>query len=250
MTPKNLWIQNVVESLKQIASEEFQIKGWVKNEIHDYCTFLETKCGFLMDDDIEGFLEHAKEFGLSDVQIKKIDAVRIAFEEYADIHWGFGDPVFIVKDPKWHSIRDLAKEALVSLGITRYLDPSKSILKDSLLTYIMWLSKPFERSLKEADANTAQLNHFEYLRNCFFGSKVENIIANYKDYEISDDQVKKLKELYEYFKNYQEKDRDKHDYKKILDDSEWDHIQNLAKEVVALFNYKQFPDEDNIVSEA
>jgi protein subunit release factor A len=114
----------------------------------------------------------------------------------------------------------------------------------------MWLSKPFERSLKEADANTAQLNHFEYLRNCFFGSKVENIIANYKDYEISDDQVKKLKELYEYFKNYQEKDRDKHDYKKILDDSEWDHIQNLAKEVVALFNYKQFPDEDNIVSEA
>jgi hypothetical protein len=67
MTPKNLWIQNVVESLKQIASEEFQIKGWVKNEIHDYCTFLETKCGFLMDDDIEGFLEHAKEFGLSEI---------------------------------------------------------------------------------------------------------------------------------------------------------------------------------------
>ena len=239
MIPKDIWIRNVVESLKQLASEEFQVKGWVENEIHDYCTFIETSCGFLMDDDIEGFLKHAKEFGFSEEQIKKIDKVRIEFERYSDEKSGYEDPLTIINDPEWHKIRSLAKEALDSLGITRYLDPSKSIIKYSLLYNIFWISDSQGQHRIWILERRANSNPFKELLDGFFNtSKASKVIANYKEYEITDEQVKKLKELYELLKNYGEKVKDEENLQKILDDPEWRQIQTFAKETILIFDFK------------
>ena len=238
MIPKNIWIKNIVKSLKQIASAEFQEKGWVKNEIHDYCTFVETSCGFFMEGDVEGFLEHAKEFGFSEIQIKKIDLVRKAFDEYTDEHGWYDDPAIIVKDPEWLKIRELAKDALKSLGIEKYLDPSKSIFKESLLRRIYWVS---DRDIQDRWClqESGPKQTFEALMNDIFKiSKIAEIIAHYKDYEIRDNQIQVLRRFHDALKVYREKTQDFQNLRKIVDDPEWHHIQALAQEVVKVFEYE------------
>ena len=239
MIPKDVWINNIVNVLKELASEEYQIKGWVKNEIHDYCTYDKTEGRFLYDSDIEGFFKHAKEFGFSDDQITKIDAVRKAFETFSDEYSGYEDPIIIISDPQWHEIRKLAKKALDSLGITHYLDPSKSIFKDSLLLRLFWFSDPqhqleFWITKKQPNSNPFQ----EAVSDFFTKFRLDEIIKNYRDYELTDDQVYKLKAFCKNLDAYQKKNQNEQDIQKILKDSEWHHIQELAKELVTLFNYK------------
>lgn len=54
----------------------------------------------------------------------------------------------------------------------------------------------------------------------------------------TDEQVKKLQELYEILKAYYEKVKDEENLQKILDDPEWQRIQTLAKEIVILFGFE------------
>ena len=107
--------------------------GWVKNEIHDYCTFVETCCRLFDDIDIAGFFEHAKEFGFSDIQYDKIFDACKAFKDFSSKYVGYEDPIIIVNDPEFPKVRKLAREALESMGITHYLDPSKQIFRDMIL---------------------------------------------------------------------------------------------------------------------
>lgn len=239
MIPKDLWTENIIDSLKQIASGEFQEKGWVRNEIHDYCTFVETACGFFMDSDIEGFLEHAKEFGLTETQIQKLDMVRKSFEQYTDEHGHYEDPKIIINDPEWLKIRALAKDALKSLGVVHYLDPSKDILKDCLLSHVYGIAKPNASYLQRFQEKSAQQNPFEEEMDAIFRVfKIENILANYKDYEINEDQVVFLRRFYEALKAYRGKIQAAQNYSNILDDPAWHHIQSLAAETIKIFGYK------------
>jgi hypothetical protein len=238
-TPKDVWIGNVVQYLKQIASEEFQYKGWVNNEIHEYCTFVETCCGLFDDIDIEGFFEHAKEFGFSDIQYDKIFDACKAFKDFSEKYSGYEDPLIIVKDPEFPKVRQLAQEALESMGITYYLDPSKQIFKDMLLSRIYWISDPEMQKRTSFMETSAKTNPFEELMHGFFNTaKASTIILNHKDYEITDDQVIKLKDLYQLLEAYREKVIGKDDLQEILDDPKWHQIQALADDIVKLFDYK------------
>lgn len=236
---KDLWIWNIVQYLKQIASEEFQYRGWVKNEIHKYCTFIETCCGLFDDINIAGFFEHAKEFGLSDIQYDKIFDACKAFKDFSEKFDGYENPLLIVKDPELPQIRQLAQNALISMGITRYLDPSKQIFRDSLLRNIYWISsQEIQQRIWVIDKNM-KIDPFEELMEGFFiTSKASMVIRNYKDYEITENQVAKLQELYNHLETYREKTKSEHDLQKILDDPEWQRIQDLAKQIVTLFEFK------------
>lgn len=239
MTSKDIWIENIVNSLKEIASAEFQEKGWVKNEIHDYCTFVETMCGLFDDSNFDEFIDQkAPEWGFSHEQIKKLDKLRCALNAYDAEHGCYEDPALIIKDPEWLKIRELAKDALKSLGIEKYLDPSKSIFKDLLLSRIYSISDCIIQDswcLQEGDPKPI----FEELMNGIFKTcKIAEIIARYKDYEITDNQIQVLRRFHDALKAYREKTQNFQNFRKIVEDPEWQHIQALAQEVVKVFEYE------------
>ena len=245
MIEKKLWIHNIVENLKELASEEFQLKGWVLGEVHDYCSYEETLCSFLTDSDIEGFLENAPQFGLTEIQIQKIDDIKKALDNYDRENFrgkhyehGFANPLDITKDPEWHKIRKMAQEALVALGITHYLDPSKAVLKEAMLNKIQFLSD-LERqrdicSREHIDYNPLLNTYTVLLDPC----KINNIISQYKDYEITESQISLVRELWNALQLYkQTHEEELKDMFKALSDPEWKKIQVLAEKVIKEFNY-------------
>lgn len=238
---QEIWFKNIVEYLKQIASAEFQEKGWIRNEIHDYCTFVETMCGLFDDSNFQNFIDkYAKPFGLSGDQINKLDKIRNALNDYDAKHGCYEDPSIIVKDPEWLEIRKMAKDALNSLGITKYLDPSRSMFKDSLLYTIDDIRNKDSQErvwIKERRPND---NPFQDLMDSFFSvAKAKMVIDNYKDYEINDDQSVLLKSLYDALYKYKEVHEKEENLQKILDDPEWQKIQSLAGEIVKAFDFKR-----------
>lgn len=241
MISKELWIKNIVDSLKQLASAEFQEKGWVRGEIHDYCSYIETICGLFDDSSFDEFIDNqAKKFGLTDDQIQKLDNLRKVVREFNRKHWDYEDPIIIIKDPEWLKIRQMANEALRSLGIEKYLDPSKAIFKESLLHRIMWISDSEDQAkswiFQERDPKH---NPFESVMRDFFDScKVGDILSHPKEYELTDEQYRILVCLYNALKIYREKTKDTQDLRKILNDPEWHQIQQLAQEVLKVFAFK------------
>jgi hypothetical protein len=239
MNPKDVWIHNVIESLKEIASAEFQEKGWVKNEVHDYCTFVETMCGLFDDSNFDEFIdEKAADWGYTEEQIDKLDKLRDALNAFDAEHGCYEDPAIIVKDPDWLKIRELAKDALKSLGIEKYLDPSKSIFKDSLLNGIYYLTDPGTQARWCMQEKASEQLFDELLNGMFKKCKFSEVVAHYKDYEITDDQAQALRGFYQALKAYREKTQDARTIREVLNDPEWHQIQALAGEVVKAFDYK------------
>jgi hypothetical protein len=238
-TPKDVWIHNVIESLKQIASAEFQEKGWVRGEIHDYCCYIETIAGLSQEGLFNDFVdEKAKEFGFSDEQIKKLDQFRKAIRAFDLKFGGWEDPKTIISDPDWLKIRELAKDALKSLGIEKYLDPSKSIFKDSLLNRIYYLTDPDAQERWCMQERASEQLFDELMNSMFKKCKFSEVVTHYKEYEITDAQALTLRQFYEALKAYREKQKDTRDIREVFNDPEWHQIQALAGEVVKIFDYK------------
>lgn len=238
--PKDLWIKNIVESIKKFASSEFQEKGWIKGQIHDYCTYTESMCKLFDDCFFDEVIdEKAKELGFSDEQINKLDAFRKALCAVDSKYGYWEDPRTIVDDPAWPTVRSAAKEALKSLGIERYLDPSKEIFKICLLETIKDIAGPEFQEMagfQEQKFNENPLQ--ETVQKFFKNYKAKEIIDHYKDYEVTENQVIKLTKLYDALKAYQDKAGGAQDLRKILEDPEWHQIQVLAGETVQEFDFK------------
>jgi hypothetical protein len=241
MFPKR-WFRNIIDTLKLIASAEFQEKGWVKGEVHDYCCFSETICGLYNDMCFEDFIDHdAKEFGLTTHQIEKLDQFRKALNAYLDKHGSYEDHEVIVRDPEWHKIRQLAKECLEALLVRKYLDPSKEIPKESLLSLISDFAFPKFQKRVWIEERRPGKNPFREMMERFFHSnacKTKEIIEQYKDYEVTEEQQRYLIKLYDTLKLYWEKNKDEEDLRKILDEPEWHQIQALSGEILKIFQWK------------
>lgn len=232
-------LKNIIRSLKEIASEEYQDKGWVRGEIHEYCTFTETIARFLNEGMLETFIrEEAQQYGLSEKQIKELDQLRREIEAYIDQHIYYEDPCIILHDSEWHKIRENAKSVLKSLGIENYLDPSKAVLKQALLYRIYKLARPdFQEKVWVIERNP-QFNPFDELMRDFFETcHSAEIIRNFEEYEISKKQQEVLVQLYQALKNYCEQLDDPEDIKNIVKDPKWQQIQKLSQEVLEVFNF-------------
>lgn len=234
-------------SLKQIASAEFQEKGWVKIENYDYCSFSETLCKLFDDANFEDFIDNdAKTFGLSDHQIGKLDQLRNSINSYVDKRGCYVEPEFIVKDPEWHNIRQLAKECLEAFHISNYLDPSKAIPKEALLYLISNFSSSKYQERVWVLENRSHENLFrEWMKDFFYATdyKTKEIIENFRDYEINEEQQRYLVKLYDTLKLYWDKKKGVEDLNEILQDPEWHQIQALSAEVLKVLDWKDPADD-------
>ncbi len=240
MIPRDLWIENVIDSLKEIASEEFQRKGWIEGKVHQYCTFVETICSLYQDSHFEFFIDKkAKEFGFTKYQIKKLDVLRKALNKYVKKHGCYEEPEKIIKDPKWQSIVKMAQEALQALGIEKFLEPSMEVSRKSLLYRIWWLVD--EKILRKGWDNRIDPNKdpLQELLNEFFEvCKAKEIIENYRDYEITEGQRSLLIQLYDALNAYGKEVSNGNDLQKILKDPKWIEIQKIAADTLEEFKFK------------
>lgn len=236
---KEIYINNIIKSLKEVASAEFQLKGWVKGEIHDHCTFVETVSGFFEFCDIYRFLEKdAQNCGLNEEQIEKLRDFSHAFEDYFDKHGAYENPMVIINDPEWHQIRQKAKACLTILGIEKYLDPSKAILKQTLLYRIYKLARPEFQERAWINEQRKIENPFQSLMRDFFEiSQARELISSYHIYEITEEQRDKLVQLYSALANYLESVEDQSALQEILNDPKWHQIQKLAQEAIKIFEF-------------
>ncbi|MGE5195887.1 MAG: hypothetical protein ACM3JI_00985 [Anaerolineae bacterium] len=240
MFPKEFWLENIIDPLKEIASTEFQEKGWVKAEIHPYCRFADTISRLYENGFFEEFIsDYAKDFGFTQNQIQKLDKLCKALNNFIDLHGCYEEPDILIEDPEWHKIREMAKDALKALNIEKYLDPSKSIFKDCLLyrtNNIAGLENQKSFWIKE---RSFERNPFQELLDAFFYTcKAGEVIAHYKDYEMTDEQYRILKLFYDHLFVYKEKKGKEEDLQKILNDPEWHHIQVLAHKALKIFEFK------------
>lgn len=246
MLPKKMWVNRIIGSLKQLASHEFQEKGWVKGEVHDYCSFAETIAQLYDDSSFEDFVvKYAKKFNFSKQQVENLDKLRVALDTYIDKHGCYGDPVSMLQDSEWHKIQKLAKDCLEVLNVGPFLDPSKAIPKNSLLHLISYLEsyKFLERIwIKERRPNSNPFR--EWMNKFFYGHayRTKEIIERYREYDISEDQLQHLVKLFDSLNKYWEKMKNEENLQRILDDPEWHQIQSLAKKVIEVFQWKV--DED------
>lgn len=248
MLSKEQWTNDIIQFLKQIASEEFQEKGWVKGEIHDYCRFASTICGLFELSDFDDFIDqYAAQFGLNEQQIMKLDMLRNALNDYITEHGCYQEPETVINDPEWIRIRKLAKEALESLHVGKYLDPAKALPKEALLSLISRFARSRFQQRAWVEERRPGKNPFRIQMMNFFNSyvyKTQEIIDHYKDYEITAVQKNSLVAFYQILKSYWEKHYTEEDITKILKDPEWHHIQALAAELLITFQWKS-PEERN-----
>lgn len=241
MISKEIWLRNVTNGVKEIASAEFQEKGWVKGEIHDYCSYIDTMCGLFDDSLFDDFIdEQAKKFGLTDDQIQKLDQLRQAIRKFEKRYGGYEDPSIIIKDPEWLKIRQIAKEVLKSLGMENDLDPSKDIFKSSLIFAVRDFANARSQERIWIKERRSGSNPFQELVEKFFHSptcKTDEIIKHYKEYAISENQREVLVKFYTVLKEYVQNLKNSNDLQAILNDPQWHQIQILAMDVLKIFDF-------------
>lgn len=230
MISKELWIHNILNCIKEIASPEFQLKAWVQGKV-DYSSFEETMCN-LFDDSFEEFIDnYAKQFDLTDEQIHKLDQIRNALKAYR-----IKPPEIMIKDPEWLKIQKMAMETLKAFGIEKFLEPSKYIFKISLLGSIRTLADLETQKRAWIEMRRPNKNPFQEDINRFFDySDDKGILLHYKDYEITDEQHEILLLLHNELSKYHEKHKNEQNLENILNDPEWHKVVDLAKDTIAKF---------------
>lgn len=241
MISKEIWLKNITDSIKEIASAEFQEKGWVKGEIHDYCSYVETMCGLFDDSLFDEFIDKwAKQFGLMDEQIQKLDQLRQAIRKFDKRFGGYEDPAIIIKDSEWLKIRQIAKEVLKSLGMEKDLDPSKDVFKDALIFTVRDFANAKSQRRIWIEERKRDTNPFEELVDKFLHSsacKTQEIMEHYKAYAMTEGQKEILVRFYKSLKEYVTNLKDAKNLQTILDDPKWHEIQSLAMEVLKQFKF-------------
>lgn len=85
------------------------------------------------------------------------------------------------------------------------------------------------------EAAGPECHDFDEAVNDFFGDG-EPILENYQDYELSQNQYRLLKKFYDEFRIF----ADKNDLpEEFIDTPEWEKITEMAKHVLAAFNYER-----------
>ena len=247
-----MWLTKIVSSLQEIASAEFQEKAWVKGEVHDYCTFVETICRLYDDACFSDFIGHyAEGLGFDNYQIDKFDKLRKALDNYVNKHSCYENPDTIVHDPEWHKIRQLSKSILDALNIRNYLDPSRSIPKNAMLGLIKNISSPEWQERVWITERRPDANPFrEWVENLLYSSdyKTKEIIDHFEDYWLSEKQRDYLSKLYDMLKSYWDKHQNEEDLSKIISDSEWHKIQSFAQEVLKIFDWHPIDSDEYYAS--
>lgn len=108
-----LWMRIVLEVLKEFASEDFQIRVWLKGEGPEVSSFEEAVCKFFDDNVIDLLLDvEWRQVGLTENQRNKLKIFRDALDKFNDSVEESPHPKDILFNPDWPKVRSLAKEAM------------------------------------------------------------------------------------------------------------------------------------------
>lgn len=72
---------------------------------------------------------------------------------------------------------------------------------------------------------------------CHFTQEAEGIIENYRDFDVTEDQVKLLTKFQEKLESFSDENYLPEEF---IDTPEWDKITKMAKEVLEAFDYKKY----------
>lgn len=122
-------LKAILEIIRDIADAIYQEEVWIK-KTHSLSDFNETMCHYFDDFHVREILDNYKEYGITEVQ-------KDALKKFTDILDEYSDTVFyediseekVMEDPKWVSIRIMAKDTLFAFNY-----PNAS----QIVTKIIW----------------------------------------------------------------------------------------------------------------
>src|SRR3990172_396341 len=114
MIPKELWIQNIVDVIVQIADPLFQEKAWVQGKTFLSISFNETVCQLYEDWKFEKFLKDCEQKkDLPEDLLVELKRLFKSLDIYINEHEPYSvNEVDMLKDPKWHQIQKKAQHII------------------------------------------------------------------------------------------------------------------------------------------
>ena len=104
-------LKALLEIIKDISDAEYQDRIWIK-ALEPLSDFDETMCHFFDDFNAKEIVDHPEEYGLSSPPHAKLLELYNALRSYSDDAPSSLE-ADVMRDPKWHEIRNIAKETLL-----------------------------------------------------------------------------------------------------------------------------------------
>lgn len=243
MIKRNIWINNIISCVKEIASKEYQEKAWIKNEIHWPCSMEELACSLFDDCFIDEFInEKADEFKLSRKQKSTLTTLVNTFDKYLDkpeIYFPRRPPKIdeskVLADPEWRQIQKKAQKVLKAFGKIKYEPEDKEWCLGYILHSIsryadiedqkrMWIEKSEIFFSTPRDMHDALFEHCEF--DYFMDEYAEK-------FGLTKQQIEALNRFRCQLKATPFATVD---YENLLHHPEWQKLQFLAKEVGEAFS--------------
>ena len=98
---------STLNNINGISDKNYQRRVWINNEGPEWDDFVETVCHFFPD--VDGILEHYREFGLTEEQYYSLKNFRDKFELFSNEN---DFPELFIDTPEWDEITKMAKEVL------------------------------------------------------------------------------------------------------------------------------------------
>ena len=110
-------LKGFLENIACISDERYQAKTWIRAEGPECDDIDDSICDFFDDGDLL-FKKH-KDFGISEIQYKKLmllyQKLRVFADTY-DVYNPYKCTEKLIQLPQWQEIRDLAKKVLVAFN--------------------------------------------------------------------------------------------------------------------------------------
>ncbi|MBX7066892.1 MAG: hypothetical protein K1X28_06655 [Parachlamydiales bacterium] len=238
---RNLWINNIISCVKEIASADYQERAWVKFEIHKPCDFGEIMCSLFDDSAVVEFIKKANELGLSWKQKRKISKLIRALDSYGDnpeVYAPTNPPMLdgkkMLSDPEWQKIQRMAQKVLDAFAKMKYESENQEDWLDSILYWIFKYSDTENQKRSWVDQSET---FFSTPRDMYDGLFMYSDLDDFMDgfvekIGLTKQQVDALRKFYTQIRATPFKTAE---YKGILDNAEWQKLQATAKETLEKF---------------
>ena len=121
MIDSDEWIRNVLSSVADFASEEYQRRVWLKGLGPEQHSYVEAVCNFFDDFGASALIDQKwHQAGITEEQRRRLADLRDALDAFNASVREIPDDAAILSDPRWPRIRDLAGDALAAFAGTRW----------------------------------------------------------------------------------------------------------------------------------
>ena len=113
MISPDIWLSGLLSTIREIGDESFQERVWLKGCGPEVSSYEEVMCRFFDDYAIENVIDvEWRALGLTVRQREGLISLRDALDIFGNSVRETPEPTTILSDPRWHSIRELARNTL------------------------------------------------------------------------------------------------------------------------------------------